>query len=71
MIRFFGREKHNEIKSAFLKRPYLQNRQRKLIHPNFIYKILLEKNPLKRNLLRSYPLKRNMYLKIMRNKIIG
>jgi len=39
MIRFTGREKHKEMKSMLLKRPYLQNMQRKLIHPNFLYKI--------------------------------
>jgi hypothetical protein len=70
-IRFLGREKHKEMKSALLKRLYPQNRQRKLINPNFLYKILLEINPpkrnhLKRNLLKSYLLKRNRYLKIMR-----
>jgi hypothetical protein len=62
MIRFPGREKHKKIKSALLKRPYPQNKQQKLIHPNFLHKFLLERNPpkrnlLKRNLLKSYPLR--------------
>jgi hypothetical protein len=72
-IRFLGREKHNEMKSALLKRPYPQHRQQKLIHPNFLYKIILERYPqkrnlLKRNLLKSYLLKMIRYLKIMRSQ---
>jgi hypothetical protein len=73
MIRFSGREKHKKMKSALLKRPYPQNRQRKLINSNFLYKIFLEinlskRNLLKRNHLNSYPLKMNRYLKIMRSQ---
>jgi hypothetical protein len=71
--KILGRENHKEMKLMLLKRPYPQNRQIRLIHPNFLYKILLKINPpkknfLKRNLLKSYPLKRNRYLKIMRSQ---
>jgi hypothetical protein len=46
------------MKLELLKRPYPQNRQQKLIYSNFMYKILLKINPLKRNLLKNYPPKR-------------
>jgi hypothetical protein len=68
-IRFPGRKKkaqENEISAP--EEAFPQHRQRKLIHPNFLYKILLERYPRKRNFLKRNLLKRTRYLKIMRSQ---